>query len=99
METCPGAGSRLAHPPPRPSRFQRNPPLLRVHGARHPLPLEKGPFRTAGRRPMKRSPFQGVSTVVRFNWHLYAIAFGASAALLVLAALTAGWLALACLAV
>lgn len=48
---------------------------------------------------MKRSPFQGVSTVVRFNWHLYVIAFGASAALFVLAALTSGWLALACLAV
>ena len=48
---------------------------------------------------MSRSSFQGVATVVRFNWHFYLIALGAVATLLILAALTAGWPAIVCLAV
>jgi len=42
---------------------------------------------------MNRSPFQGVATVVRFNWHFYVIALGA-ACLGLLACLLPAWLAL-----
>ena len=48
---------------------------------------------------MSRSAFQGVSTVVRFNWHFYLIALGAVAALLILATLTTGGPAIICCAV
>ena len=43
---------------------------------------------------MKRSAFQGVTTVVRFNWHFYVLALAGVAALLVVATLTPAWLAL-----
>ena len=42
---------------------------------------------------MKRSPFQGVATVVRFNWHLYAIALLTTALLIILAIVGPGGLA------
>ena len=42
---------------------------------------------------MKRSPFQGVTTVVRFNWHFYAIALLTTALLIILANVGPGWLA------
>jgi SAM-dependent methyltransferase len=42
---------------------------------------------------MKRSPFQGVSTVVRFNWHLYAIALFVAATLIIIACFGPYWIA------
>jgi SAM-dependent methyltransferase len=42
---------------------------------------------------MKRSPFQGVSTVVRFNWHLYAIALLTTALLIVISSQVPAWIA------
>jgi hypothetical protein len=42
---------------------------------------------------MKRSPFQGVITVVRFNWHLYAIALFAAATLILIACAGSSWIA------
>ncbi len=48
---------------------------------------------------MSRSAFQGVATVVRFNWHLYAFALAGIAALLVIAAISPSWLACICVVV
>jgi hypothetical protein len=42
---------------------------------------------------MNRSPFQGVITVVRFNWHLYAIALFAAATLIVISSQVPAWIA------
>lgn len=42
---------------------------------------------------MSRSAFQGVSTVVRFNWHLYALALGGATILSLVACLVPAWLA------
>lgn len=42
---------------------------------------------------MKRSPFQGVATVVRFNWHFYAFALAGVAALGIAATVAPAWLA------
>ncbi len=42
---------------------------------------------------MNRSPFQGVITVVRFNWHLYAIALFAAATLITLSSQGPAWIA------
>lgn len=47
---------------------------------------------------MKRSPFQGVATVVRFNWHFYALALVGIAALFAVAHLAPLWLAHTCVA-
>jgi hypothetical protein len=46
---------------------------------------------------MSRTPFQGIFTVVRFNWHLYAIALGGAALLLLIAALSPAWLSVLCI--
>lgn len=43
---------------------------------------------------MKRSPLQGVATVVRFNWHFYALALTGVAALGIAGAFAPAWLAL-----
>jgi len=47
---------------------------------------------------MSRTAFQGVATVVRFNWHLYALALAGVALLLIVAVFSPAWLALACTA-
>lgn len=43
---------------------------------------------------MTRSAFQGVATVVRFNWHLYAVALGGAAFLVVATRFVPAWIAL-----
>jgi len=45
---------------------------------------------------MNRTAFQGVATVVRFNWHLYVLALAVVATSLAVAAVSPAWLALAC---
>lgn len=45
---------------------------------------------------MKRSAFQGVATVVRFNWHLYALALAGAAIPILIAGFAPAWLALPC---
>ncbi len=45
---------------------------------------------------MSRTPFQGVSTVVRFNWHLYALALAGVSILLAIAVFSPTWRALVC---
>lgn len=47
-------------------------------------------------QPLKRRPFQGVCTVVRFNWHLHAIALAAIVVLLAGAVFLTGPTALIC---
>jgi len=48
--------------------------------------------------PLKRKPFQGVWTVIRFNWHLHAIALVIIAVFLTCAAYLTGMAALFCAA-
>lgn len=62
-----------------------------LSGFRYPVPLEEGSERTLG-HSMKRAPLQGVRTVLRFNWHLYAIGFGVMLACLALSAIAPGHL-------
>jgi SAM-dependent methyltransferase len=47
-------------------------------------------------QPVKRRPFQGVWTIIRFNWHLHAIALAAIAMLLAGAFFLTGITALLC---
>ncbi|MBC8009458.1 MAG: methyltransferase domain-containing protein [Burkholderiales bacterium] len=47
---------------------------------------------------MSRTAFQGLATVVRFNWHLYVLALIGVSALLIIAAFSPAWLALVCAA-
>jgi SAM-dependent methyltransferase len=47
-------------------------------------------------RPVKRRPFQGVWTIIRFNWHLHAAALAAIAVLLAGAFFLTGIAALLC---
>jgi SAM-dependent methyltransferase len=47
-------------------------------------------------KPVKRRPFQGVWTIIRFNWHFHAIAIAAIAVLWVVAVNLSGWAALVC---
>ena len=47
-------------------------------------------------RPLKRRPFQGVWTIIRFNWHLHAIALAAILILLAGAVYLSGYAALFC---
>jgi SAM-dependent methyltransferase len=47
---------------------------------------------------MNRTAFQGLATVVRFNWHLYVLALGGAAILLLIAAFSPSLLALVCVA-
>lgn len=47
---------------------------------------------------MNRTAFQGLATVVRFNWHLYILALTGVSALLILAAFSPAGLALVCAA-
>lgn len=46
--------------------------------------------------PLKRRPFQGVWTIIRFNWHLHAIALAAIAMLWAGAYYLTGWTAWLC---
>jgi len=48
---------------------------------------------------MSRTAFQGVTTVVRFNWHLYALALAGIATLLLIAVFSPPWLAFVCIAI
>jgi SAM-dependent methyltransferase len=47
-------------------------------------------------QPVNRRPFQGVWTIIRFNWHFHAIALAAIALLWVAAVNLSGWAALVC---
>jgi SAM-dependent methyltransferase len=46
--------------------------------------------------PLKRRPFQGVWTIIRFNWHLHAIALAAIALMLAGAVFLSGLAAMIC---
>ena len=45
---------------------------------------------------MSRSPFQGVATVFRFNWHFYVIAISGAALLMVISQIAPAWIGLPC---
>lgn len=46
--------------------------------------------------PVKRRPFQGVWTIIRFNWHLHVIALASIAILMAGACFLSGWAAWVC---
>ncbi len=47
---------------------------------------------------MSRTAIQGVSTVVRFNWHLYVLALAGVSSLFIIAVFSPAWLSSACAA-